>query len=410
MPCDVFDAIATATESLPRSIYARLQPKSLWMNLTPREAFKRNTGLEQTTYVMGNVEPDDNPVWQAESLVTEENVEGACAIPDTDLQWGFDQRVYSPEKLRLRGPVLCKDEFTYNYMPDKFMGGYIDRIAKASDRTMSFRLQEHYLSLSNKYVAGDNTIIAGSTLAPGTQYASLPAIEPTSELTQDMLDEIAVNLNDLGAADQTDPTQWGFYDWGQNGPLYTLYIGQQMSNKILKNDPTRVTVLNYSDMGKGEDALLRKRIAASVQFYNFRHVINPIPPRYVWDGDSLVRIPVFISIAASGKGFKSVINPAWQAAPIEAAFVLHPLVMTDHLVEPEVNPAGLPFDPTNYYGEWSFIKGAYRLGLDCEDPEDKFGRHYATYRHAVEAVQPDYGYSILFRRCIGSPYEVSCSY
>lgn len=407
----LFSALATATESLPYDLYARLRAKSLWLNLVPRAEFRRNMGLEQTTYELGDVEPTDNPdQWTAESITTPENVEGACAIEDYDLNWGFNQRTYAPEKIRLRGPLLCKDNFTYNYMPEKFLGGYLERLSKASERTMEFRLQEHYISVSNKYFAGNDVVIPGQSLAPGAQYATLPAVEPSSQLTQDMLDLLAVNLNDIGASEQKDPTQYGFYTYGDTGPLYTLYIGQQASKAITINDPTRVTVNNFSDMGFGEDAILRKRLAASITYYNFRHVINPIPPRYVWDGDELVRVPVYIQVAGTGGGLVSIINPAWKSAPYEAAFVLNPLVMTDHMVAPDVNPAGIPFDPISYMGEWVFVEGAYRLGLDCVDPTNSFGRHYAIFRHAVEQVHPDYGYTIIFKRCVQSPLTVDCSY
>lgn len=407
----LFSAIATATESLPNDLYATLRARSLWVNLVPREEFKRNTGLEQTTYTLGDVEPTDNPAqWSAETITDANTPAGACAINDYDLNWGFDTRVYSPEKIRLRGPVLCKDNFTYNYMPEKFLGGYVERLGQASQRTLEFRLQEHYISGSNKYIAGRDTEVVGVALPAGQQYATLPALQPTSQLTQDMLDQLSVSLNDKGAANQTDPTQYGFFDWGPDGPLYTLYIGQQASKSVTINDPSRVTVNNFADMGMGNEALLRKRIGSSKVYYNFRHVMNPIPPRYIWDGTKLVRVPVYIQIPGSGGGLVSILNPAWKTAPYEAAFVLNPLVMTDHMVQPDVNPAGIPFDPISYMGEWDFITGAYRLGLDCEDPQDKFGRHLATFKHAVELVHPEYGYTILFRRCIQSPLTVGCSY
>lgn len=409
MACSVFDGIAVATESLSDELNGRLSPKSLWKNFVPREAFPMNRGLEQTTFRQGNIEPTDLPDWDAESLISDENVEGACSAPDNSVSWGYDQFVYAPEKTQFHGPLLCKEQFTYEHVPDKFLEGYLGRLAMFSDRVLSFRLQEHYISNSNKYIAGDNVIIDGQTLSPGANQATLPAVEPSSELTQDMLDEIAVRLNEAGAAEQTDPTQYGFFDWGANGPLYTLYIGQQMSNKILRNDPDNVTILNYSEMGKGENALLRARLGAAKQYYNFKHVINPIPPRYNWNGATLVRIPVYINDAGSGKGVVSVYNPDWLTADVEAAFILNPLVMTMHVVQPDIPSAVSAFNPIDYHGEWKFVVGGYKLGLDCADPLDRFGRHYAVFRHAIEPINRDYGYTIFYTRCVGSPLEVGCS-
>ena len=228
-----------------------------------------------------------------------------------------------------------------------------------------------------------------------------------------MLDQLAYYLNEQGAAEQTDPTQYGYYDWGQDGPLYTLYIGAQASQLILRNDPTGMnpTILNFSDEGMGEKSLLRYRLGAARRYYNFKHLQNPYPPRWNWNGSSLVRVPVFINIAGTGEGVISVINPAWNSAQIEGAFVLHPLVMTSHIIEPEVNPAGLPFDPIDYHGEWKFVVGGYKLGLGA-DPLDRFGQHYAVFKHAIEPINTDYGYTILFNRCVNSsgiPATVICS-
>jgi hypothetical protein len=409
MACNVFDGLASATESLSNEVYGRLQPTSLWMNLVPRAPFPNNTGLEQTSFRQGNIEPPDTSTWVAEALTSEENVAGACANDVDDVTWGYDNWIWAPEKKRFKGPLLCKEQFNYEHQPDKWLNGYIGRLSMFSDRVMSFRLQEHYLSLSNKYIAGNDVIIPGSYLPPGQSEATLPAIQPTSQITQSMLDQISLRLNEAGASEQTDPTSYGYYNYGQSGPVYTLYIGQEASQQIVRNDPFLARVNNFSDMGKGDMSQLRLRLASAREYFSFKHVINMIPPRYNWNGSALVRVPVYINVANTGAGESAVFNPDWQTAEFEAAFVLHPLVMTDHPIEPQVNAGGLPFDPINYMGEWQFVVGGYKLGIDCPDPLDDFGQHWSTFKHAIEPVNPDYGYTILFKRCPANVLTVACS-
>jgi len=410
VPCTgIFDGIATATESLSNELYGRLVGKSIWTNLVPRAVYPMNTGLTQTTYRLGNIEPTDTPPWEAETIAENDSTSGSCDAPNNTVSWGNDTFTYSPEKTQFAGPILCKEQFTYEHVPEKFLEGYLGRLAMFSDRVLSFRLQEHYISNTNKYIAGSNVIVPGTSLAPGTTQATLPAVQASSELTQQMLDKIAIQLDNLGAAEQTDPTQYGYFDWGPKGALYTLYISQEASQRITRNDPTLVTIANYSDMGMGEDSILRRRLGAAAQFYNFKHMMNPIPPRWNWNGSAYVRVPVYINVAGTGQGVVSIINPAWEAAEYEGAFVLHPLVMTSHIVEPEVNPAGLPFDPINYHGEWKFVVGGYKIGCGA-DPLDRFGQHYAVFKHAIEKINGDYGYTIIYRRCTNiAPLTVACS-
>lgn len=409
MPCDAFSAIATATESLPTELYGRLSPTVLWPNLIPRKEYKKNMGLEQTSYQLGNIEPTDTPTWMAETLISDENVEGACANTDDTVSWGYDSRTYGPEKYQVRGPLLCKEQFTYNWEPDKFMDGYLKRLAMYSARVESNRLQEHYISNSYKFFCGPNIIVPGTALTPGQAEATIPAVNATSELTQSQLNKVAYKLIDLGAADQEDPTSFGYFGYGKSGPLFTLMIDPEASEKITNNDPKVVTELNFSDMGMGAGATLRRRLAVAIEYRSFKHLISTTLPRYNWTGTGYDRVPVYVNVATTGEGVKSDINPDWQTADIGVAIVIHPLVMDEQIVAPDDNPAGLPFTPSNYVGEWRFVVGGYKLGLDCDDPLDKFGQHFAEWKHAIEPINQDYGYTFFYRRCNDDAYNVACS-
>lgn len=415
MACNVFDGFRSMTEHLNPELYSRLRMQDYWLELVDRTTYTPNTGYEQTVFTLTNVEPASvTPSWSSITPVSDSVPGGPCTISYDDVQWGFDERVYAPEQKGYRGPILCKDEFTFDYLTDEFINHYIEQLAFVTRRVWSNRLQEHYLSLSNKYICGyGNTFFPGATLAPTAAQATLPAVRATSQLTQDMLDVVAYQLIHSGA-NATQPDAKGYITLGPEGPIFPLLIGLEMSKQItLQSAASQYQGLLWSGAGAGEGSQLMKNVGATKVLFNYRHIPCMFPPRFEWNGAAYVRVEPFLIEDADGKGKKATLNPDWTNAAYEAAFVLHPLVMRTEIVQPEVNAGGLPFDPTNYYGDWQFVTGAYRIfdsATACvPDPKDKFGRHFAEFKHAVRPILPDYGYTFIFKRCINTPLTVTCS-
>lgn len=408
MPCDVFDGFEAMTESLNPDLYSRLHLSDPWMPLVERGVYPKHTGYTQTVTTLNNSEPPTStPTWGAINPVSEENPSGPCEVVYADVTWGNNRRQYSPEEYGLQGPILCKDEFTFDWMTDQFLNHYIDQLAMITRRVWSNRYQEHFMALTTKYIAdGTNTEYVGSTLAPGVAQATLPGVLATSELTQDMLDYESYQLIYNGATATTADAK-GYISLGEQGPIFPLLIGLEMSKRLTFQAEV---IDNYRWAGSGrlDASELMKRVGATKVLYNFRHIPNLYPPRFEWDGDSYVRVEPFITSTATGSGTQALVNADWINATYEAAFILHPLVMKDELVEPDVNAGGLPFDPTNYYGNWQFVRGAYKWDETCEDPLKKKGRHYAEFKHAIKPIFPDYGRTIIFKRCLGDPSTVEC--
>lgn len=408
MPCsDVFDALQYATESLPNELYQRARQGDIWQSgLVEKEFYPEGTGFEQTVDTVNNVEPGETSAWQAiDSVDGQESGQGACAVSRTDVEWGFNQRTYGLEMNGYQGPVICKDEIPFAHIPESFLPSYINRLAQFTKRAYSFRLQEHFISLSTKYFAGDGNFYDGTTLAPTDANATGLTTQPTSAITPDILEEIAVYLNDKGVYGQTSELENPFVLFGSQGPMYSLYASAQAIAKLFRADPDRREDLRFSDMGDGASARLMKALGATSSFGNFTMLPNMLPPRYTWNGTNLVRVSAFTTTAATGKGVQSTLSAAWQAAPYEAILVPNPLVMRCQVVQPK--NAGVDLPPANYMGDWQFVRGAYKWA-DCTDPTEKYGRHYAEFRHAIKPVFPDYGVTIFVKRCVGDPTLETC--
>lgn len=409
---DVFNGFREMTEHLSPEIYRKASMSNPWLTAIPRGVFPEGTGLNQDSAVIANSEPtNDVPAWQAEADINADtNTEGHCALTYSEVDWGVNVRHYTPEKSALKGPLVCRDELTFDFMVDQYLGSYIEEITKNAARYQTNRLREQYISYSNKAIATSGfPITAGVSLSATAGSATLPSTQATSELTYEMLNAVAMQLIYAGA---TDPDSNGYISLGPDGPLFTLLIHPEMSNKLIRDNPDVRNDIRYADMGMGDQSDLLKRLGATRRFYNFQLLPDVIPPRYEYTGGQYVRVNTFTTSAATGKGQQSVVSTAYQNATYEAAIVLHPKAITVEFVKPKNGAASANFNPANYMGDWTWVTGGYRLGLDpvtCPDPTEKYGRHFSEIRWGIKPIFPEYAYTIIYKRCQTPIGTITCS-
>lgn len=401
MACsNVFDAFKVATESLPDDLYRVATFDNVWLNLIKRGVYKKGTGLTQSVFTVGNSMPvDDEPSWSSITLANGSN-SGACAPSFTDAYFGFDESTYAPERFGLRGPIVCKDDLYFDHNASQFLNSYMQELGKHAGKVISNRLEVLYRQFVPKYVA-----LPAFTKTVQTGITGLSAA--TSQLTQQMLDRVAVNLIEDRA---TMPDSNGFVQTGPLGPIFSLYLGMEASQAILTNNSDL-----RQDIRDAMPSELMKRLGATTVIKNFRHIVNLTPPRFSHDGTDFVRVPTYANSSGT-KGTVSDLNPNWvstSTAPYEGAYVLNDQVFTEELIEPETNPGeNVNFDPSSYFGEWKFVTGPdAHEGNTCSDPLHKRGRHFAEYMHAAKpGANLKAGAFIIFKRCPTTDFTaVTCS-
>lgn len=420
MACpNVTDLLRAKAESLGEKLYQRASFKSPILGAIPRADYGLGEGYEKSTFTIGRSEPaSDEETWVAIAAVNSDN--GPCAVTYNAVTNGHKENKFKPSSFGLKGPVRCVQEFEMNWKSQDFWTAYMGALEKRSKRSIENKLLNTYMQYSYKASANSTiTWYAGDiTTQPFTGTVTTTDLDganiPLSMLTQDMLDQTALVLNEEGA-DAGDTNGW--VTLGNDGPIYPLLIGQEASFNILMNNSEVRADYNASYQGAGEVNPVIKRMGANRVIKNFRHLINPFPPRWKVDGGLLVRVPTWVmstDAANATKGSVAVINSDWRDASVaayEAAVVLNPLVMTEEVLR----PAGLSeFGPQNYYGEWAFVTGNDAvLGMDScqglQDPLHRYGRHFAEYRHACKPIFPEFGRVILFKRCAGVVDTVTCS-
>lgn len=407
MACtDIFNGFREITESLSMEIYRRASIQSgsgWWVQGIPRGEYPLAKGLTQETVVMNNSEPtNDTPAFQAEGKYSESNTDGHCAMTYAEMNTGFNIRNYSPEKYGLKGILLCRDELTYDHNIDAMVNAYIEELNKHKTRVWVNRIREHYISQAHKYVAtAAFPVTAGTTLTATSTSATLPTTQATSVLTKGMLDVVAQDLMYAGA---TEPDSIGFVDVGPSGPLFSILMHPTMIQRLFRDNPDI-----RQDYRWAEPKELLKAWGASATFFNFRLVPDLLPPRYDYVGGAYLRRNTFTTEAATGSGTKPIINPLYSAAEYEMAIVIQPKAIMIEFVRPVSKAGQVSFNPSNYMFDFTWAQGAWRLGLTCEDPTEKFGRHFAELRWAIKPVYPEYARVIIYKRCPGAVEVVTCS-
>lgn len=393
-----FDALPLATEYLSNDLYKRAYPQHVMMNLVPRTEFVRNKGVTQTSFQMGRSLPTtDERAWTA---VTADDVDTEiCSNSFTSVNVGYTASTFSPERFQLQGPIVCQDTLIYSHNPEQFWAGYLNALAKNSGQELENNLLKHYLTQADKSVA--------TASYPTVSQTNFTLAAATSELVQEMLDETAIQLNQDGA---NVPNEDGFLQLTDQGPIYTLLIGQKASRRLFKNNSELRQDVRFAQMGQGDNATLLQRMGAASVLGSFRHLITLFPPRYTYGGGAYTRVNTWQSYNTT-KGTAVRVNPAWLTAPYEAAVVLHPWVIKEHIVRPVNQVQSMRWTPKNYMGEWVWKTGGRNIqeSGDCLDPLEKYGRHFAEYQHAVETIFPQFGRVIIFARCEGDIETALCS-
>lgn len=387
-----FDALRFATEALGNEIYRRASYKSPWLNLIPRGPGERNKGTVFSSFTLGRIEPTaDEETWAAVSV----DDANKCSVTYNAVDWGHTERTHSPERIGLRGPTICQDDLMWGHNPDQFLTGYLHQLGIRSKRTVENRLLFKFMQQADKVVADSNYARVAQT--------TLVLDEATSELTQEMLDQTALELNEDGASEGANSAGW--INLGEGGVEYPLLIGQKASARLLKNNSELRNDARYAFPNE-----LFKKMGASRVINNFRHIINLFPPRYTYANGTYTRVNTWEMVPGT-KGNIARIRSAWRSAPFEAALSLNPDVIHQEVFRPVNMAAGLKWNPKSYFGEWEWITGGREIqeDADCFDPRKKLGAHFGEYLHAIKTIAPEFGRMIIFKRCEDDFTEVTCS-
>jgi hypothetical protein len=90
-----------------------------------------------------------------------------------------------------------------------------------------------------------------------------------------------------------------------------------------------------------------------------------------------------------------IVNPAYETAQFEEAFVLHPEVMKSLIPRPLSSPGGnTKFEPISYRGDFRFLNIPDRV----LNPDGNYGYFRGVLASGSKPCRPEFGYAIMFQR------------
>lgn len=384
--CISFTDLKTATESLSKKITNLAFVSSLWNNAIPRDVYPKNTGVEQTTFTMNNSEPDDLDNWEAVTLDGNGQPESDgqnCPNNYDTVDVSYFSRTYGPERLRWRGPVICKDQLTYQHNVVQFLNGYEKRLVRNSQRKLEFYSRQRFLKYAG--VWSDGVFTPGPVFNTSTGVLT-GVTPPTSDITQGQLDLLADGLIQYGA---TEPDSDGYIMLGGAGMLFTLEINSMASQRVLKNNTERRQDARWAMANE-----LWRKIGATTVIGNFRHAPTHMAPRFTAPGGVLTQVRTFknaTEMTSNGDRFTA----AYRAAPYEMAIAVVKSAYTIEVVSPEVYKFQ---QARNYMGELEWIEGGERILQGCYDPQHKFGTHFGEFELAARPDDPNTAMVVIYKR------------
>jgi hypothetical protein len=172
-------------------------------------------------------------------------------------------------------------------------------------------------------------------------------------------------------------------------------VSMEASRRIIKDDASVREDFRFADMGKGDLATLLKSWAIDKSYGGFAHVIDARMPRYNFVGGAYVQVP-FYTTASATIGTASNVNPAYDSAEFEAAFIWHPKVIVRQVPKPigsvGADTSGMAWD---FNGEvvWR------NIASKTENPFEDIGFYAARLMAAWKPDKVRYGYTIIYKRC-----------
>jgi hypothetical protein len=94
-------------------------------------------------------------------------------------------------------------------------------------------------------------------------------------------------------------------------------------------------------------------------------------------------------------GKRWIVNPAYETAQFEEAFIMHPEVMKSLIPRPLSSPGGnTKFDPISYRGDFRFLNIPDRV----LNPDGNYGFFRGVLASGSKPCRPEFGYAIMFQR------------
>ena len=446
--------LAEEANRIGKDIYKRTLHTSPWMDLIKQSAFPDGMGYQLTTLVYDRAIPttdaggsnvgvswnslgainasansfntslvDTQPLRDAANTVT--GGRGTGSDQRSYLQFSKQLKNYSISRAVIESPRINLEDLRFAAYRTEQLRAIMDLMTESSRYTWENRYRDEFDKTAGVFVpclttgtpiltticnggATDdlrNDVKEGITLATAGNAATTGLkitkcgdgggttgtdVTPTANVSNKILDQIYFQLVRKGA---------GMDSYGkENGrPVFALAISSEASYALQTEagfrDDVRYNSSKVSD--------LIAPLGVEKAFRGFYHLVDDLAPRFLLGNGSngapagcLVRVQPYTS--ASGV---SSYNSAYDTAPFEAAYVIHPQVMESQIPNPLSGSNGLTFNPVSYRGDFKWTN----ILNETNNPDGTNGFFRGILASATKPIKTEFGYAILFKRDSTTP-------
>lgn len=424
-------------------IHKRTLHTSAWMDLIKQSPFPEGMGYTQQTMIYDRALPttgtDGNSAgvnWHdiaitetSSSLNTSETVGtqllsgaanqfagnngGDAASPATDL--AQDQRSYinfsrklKPYTLRratVESPKISLEDLRYAVYRQDQLRAIMDLMTEATAYTWENRYRDEYERLAGNLVCAQtagsvvSSVVDGNgdgTSAQAFEDVSVAGamdlttsgvgntdISPDANISNALLDKVYYQNVRKGAGRDA-------YGRENGRPVFALVCSSEASYALQTESGFRDDV-RYNAAKVSE---LIAPLGVEKSFRGYYHMVDDLAPRYTIAAGVLTRVLPYTT--ASGIVAD---NPAYEVAPIEAAFILHSEVMESQIPNPFSGSNGLSFNACDYKGKFNWLNIAH----EDKNPDGTTGFFRGILASASKPIKTEFGYVVLFKRDSATP-------
>jgi len=429
--------LAEEANRIGPDIHKRVMHTSPWIDLVPKSAFPDGMGYNLTTLIYDRTLPTTD----ADGDVLLSGSDGWNAVGTTELganEFGSSRlnqshedavdafqgaqgatsngsdvrnyvnfskvvKQYNIKRCIIESPRINVDDLRFAAYRQEQLRAVMDSLAESTRWSWENRYRSEFDRLADNTVACVQT--SGTTFSTGNEGTMLQdqtTVGTVSDESSGVADDIAGGVTgDISNAvmdkiyNQLVRKGAGRNAYGrENGrPVFALVCSSEASNRLFTESASIKDDIRYNSARVSE---LIAPLGVEKSFRGFYHLIDDLTPRYavaLGGGQSAGNTLDIIHPYKVENGIV-IDNPDYDAAPFEAAFVIHPEVMESQIPQPFSGASGVTFDPVNYQGDFKWKN----ILSETVNPDGTIGFFRGVLSSASKPIKTNFGYVIVFKR------------
>jgi hypothetical protein len=429
--------LAQEANRIGADIHKNTVHTSPWMDLVKKSTFPDQMGYQLNTLVYASSLPTTDSggatlagssIWSDMGATNDDaNVFGTAAsdqpLKDTAestigpnesnkgaINFGKELKRYNLKRAVIESPRINVEDLRFAAHRQDQLRAILDVMTDSTRYTWEERYRDEFDLLSDNFVAcrkvssssklfsdvegttSAATLLAGGDVDLGTHaddtenddiYDTKQAGNtklPEANISNALMDDIYFRLVRAGAGGNA-------YGRENGRPVFALVCSSEVSRELQIESEAIRDDIRYNSSRVSE---LVAPLGVEKSFRGYYHLIDDLAPRFkIASNDKLERVMPY---SVSG----GIISPndAYETAPVEIAYIIHPDVYESQIPAPLSGSNGLTFDPVTYKGDfkWTNIPDA------VINPDGTIGFFRGILASASKPIKTNFGYAIAIAR------------